>query len=576
MYHKKIYQFFLLVSLSTLTIIGCSNKVEETQVETPNSEQKKQPNIVVIITDDMGYSDLSFYGGEINTPNLDALRETGMMFTHFYSLPTCSPTRSVALSGVDNHQAGLGTMAEYLADDQKGKPGYEGYLNDKVVSIATLLKDAGYNTYMSGKWHLGKGEEGKGDLPSKRGFEQTFALLNGASDHYTDGGYEPFVNDKSTYTSNGEKTKLPDNFYSSDYYTDKLIEFIKNDRQENKPFFAYASYTSAHDPLQVPEEYTNKYLDKYKDGWDTIREQRFQRMKDLNLIPKDLELPPRWPKLKDWDEIQAWDSLTPEEQKYQAKTMAIYAGMIDNLDSNIGRLIAYLKEIDEYENTIFVFFSDNGAEGANRTAGPEYKERIEKEGIDNSYENIGKPKSFISLDKGWVQVSSTPLLWYKGRVSEGGIRVPAVFAYSKVIPANSRSDAFGSVLDLMPTLLDYAGVQHPGNNYNGRDIFPMQGKSLKPVLEGKQDRVYTDQDSVGFELFGYGNSALFQGDWKILRLIEPWGDGEWKLFNIRQDPRELTNLAQQYPERLKQMIALYEEYEKEKGVVTIDTITYPD
>ncbi|MGB3511195.1 MAG: sulfatase-like hydrolase/transferase, partial [Microcoleaceae cyanobacterium] len=239
-----------------------------------------------------------------------------------------------------------------------------------------------------------------------------------------------------------------------------------------------------------------------------------------------------------------------------------------------GRLIEHLKKIGEYENTIFVFFSDNGPEGANRAELERWQTWFEEEGIDNSYENMGKPNSFITLNKGWVQASSTPFLWFKGRVSEGGIRVPAIFAYSGVIPAGSRSDAFGSVLDLMPSLLGYAGVEHPGSSYNGREIYPMDGRSLEPVLAGKSDRVYTEEDSIAFELFGYGNSALFQGDWKILKLIPPWGDGEWKLFNIRQDPRELTNLARQYPDRLKEMITLYEQYEEEKGVISTTEVLY--
>lgn len=565
--YRKIYQFLAIAGFSALAVIVYSVTTKQNQTETTNSQQQKQPNIVMIIADDMGYSDISLFGGEIVTPNIDALAKAGMMFTSFYAAPTCSPTRAMVLSGVDNHQAGLGSMAEYTASNQKGKPGYEGYLNQKVVTIPTLLKDAGYHTYMAGKWHLGKE---KGLLPSDRGFEQTFALLEGAADHYTKLGYNP-ARPVANYRSNGEVVeKLPDNFYSTDYYTDKLIEFIDGDRKDNKnqPFFVYAAFTSPHDPLQVPEKYTQKYLGKYDAGWDSLREQRFQRMKELGLIAKDLELPPRW------TDIPTWDSLTPEQQKYEAKTMAIYAGMIDNMDYNIGRLIEHLKKIGEYENTVFVFFSDNGPEGANRAQLEPWQNWFKKEGIDNSYENIGKPNSFISLNEGWVQASSTPFLWYKGRVSEGGIRVPAIFAYPGVIPAGSRSDAFGSVLDLMPTLLGYAGVEHPGSSYNGQEIYPMDGRSLQPMLAGKSDRVYNEKDSVAFELFGYGNGALFQGDWKIVKLIPPWGDGQWKLFNIRQDPRELTNLSQQYPDKLKEMIALYEQYEKEKGVISTTEILY--
>jgi len=561
---RKMGQFFLLVSFSSLSMTGCSSLAEQTQTNEENYQQQTRPNIVMIIADDMGYSDMSLYGGEINTPNLDELAKAGMMLTHFYAAPTCSPTRSMVLSGVDNHQAGLGAMVEYMASNQKGKPGYEGYLNQRVVTIPNLLKDAGYHTYMAGKWHLGKQA---GFLPSDRGFEQTFALLDGAADHYTQRGYNP-ARPVASYSSNGEAVELPENFYSSDYYTNKLIEFIDSDRDDNQPFFVYATYTSPHDPLQVPEKYIQKYLGQYEIGWDQLRENRFQRMKQLGLIAEDLELPPRW------KTVQAWDSLTPEQQKYEAKTMAIYAGMIDNLDDNIGRLIDYLKEIGEYENTVFIFFSDNGPEGANRAQLERWQTWFEEDNINNSYENIGQPNSFVTLNPGWTQASSTPFLWYKGRVSEGGIRVPAIFAYSGVIAANSRSDAFGSVLDLMPTVLEYAGVKHPGTHYNGQEIYPIEGRSLEPVLAKKSDRVYSEEDTIAFELFGNGNSALFQGDWKIVRLIQPWGDGEWKLYNIRQDPRELIDLSEQYPERLKEMIAAYEKYAQEKGVIPTTEVLY--
>ncbi|MEL7036727.1 MAG: arylsulfatase [Cyanobacteria bacterium J06592_8] len=562
--YRKIYKFFLLFIFSTLTAIACSSNTEPTQTETPNSQQQKPPNIVMLIADDMGYSDLSLYGGEVKTPNIETLAKEGMMWTHFYASTTCPPTRAMILSGVDNHLAGFGTMPGYVASSQEGKPGYETQLSQKIVTMPTLLKDAGYNTYMVGKWHLGKKE---GWRPSERGFEQTFSLLDGAGDHYTKRGYLP-TRRVSEYSSNGKPVDLPENFYSTNYYTDKLIEFIDSDRKDKKPFFAYVAHTSPHDPLQVPDEHYQKYKGKYDAGWDSIREQRFQRMKEIGLIPQDLELPPRW------ENVPAWESLTSEEQKYEAKTMAIYAGMIDNLDENIGRLIDHLKQIGEYENTIFVFISDNGPEGANRPERPAWQAWLQEEGVDNSYGNIGKPNSFVALNIGWTQVSSTPFLWFKGRVSEGGIRVPAIFAYPGVIPADSQSDAFGSVVDLMPTLLEYAGVEHPGNSYNGQEIYPLNGRSLEPVLSGESDRVYTEEDSIGFELFGFGNSALIQGDWKILRLIEPWGDGEWKLFNIRQDPRELTNLAQQEPERLQEMIRLYEQYEQEKGVVSTTEVLY--
>ena len=563
MYHR-ISKFVLIVSLTTVTLIGFSSWKKSSQAKSDRTSNKP-PNIVLLIADDMGYSDIKPYGGEISTPNIDALAKEGMMFTNFHAMPSCSPSRAVILSGVDNHLAGFGNMGEHLASNQKGKPGYEGYLNDRVVALPTLLKEAGYHTYMAGKWHLGNKE---GYLPSDRGFEQSFGLTGGAATHFNDAiGYVP-ERPKASYTSNGKVVQLPKNFYSTEFYTNKLIEFIDGNQKDDKPFFAMATYTSPHDPLQAPQKDIQKYQGKYDIGWDRLRQKRFDQMKKLGLIPTNLELPPRLPN------VPNWDKLTPTQQRYEAKKMAIYAAMVENLDHNIGRLIDHLKKIGEYDNTIFIFFGDNGAEGSSRFDSKTYQEWFKQLGIDNSYENIGKINSFVAVGRGWAQVQATPHLWYKGRVSEGGIRVPAIVSYAGGIKGNSRNDAFSSVLDLMPTLLEYAQVKHPGTEYKGRPILPMEGRSLRPILEGKSDRIYGENDPVAFELFGTGNSALFMGDWKILKLSPPWGDGEWKLFNLRQDPRELNDLSQQHPQRLAKMISLYEQYEKEKGVISASENSY--
>lgn len=560
---QKIIRFLRLVSVTAIIVIGFASWRKSTEVQRERA-RSKPPNIVLLIADDLGYSDLSLYGGEVSTPNIEALANRGMMFTKFYAGATCSPSRSMLISGIDNHQAGLGSMGEYLSPNQVGKPGYEGFLNNRVVSLATLLKDGGYHTYMVGKWHLGAKS---GYLPSDRGFEQSFALLQGAANHYNQMGYNP-ARPKADYINNGEAVNLPANFYSTDVYTDRLIEYIDRDRSSSKPFFIYAAFTSPHDPLQASQADIKKFLGKYDMGWDKLRQQRFDRMKKLGIIPANIELPPRWSR------VPVWDSLTPEQKRYESKKMAIYSAMIKNLDDNIGRLIDHLKKIGEYDNTIFIFLSDNGAEGNNRLESQKYQTWFKKEGIDNSYQNIGNANSFVGLNRAWAQVGSTPFLWYKGRVSEGGIRVPAIFSYAGVIKAGNKTAAFASVMDVMPTLLEYAGVKHPGTSYKGNQILPMQGRSLRSLLEGKRDRIYNENDGIGFELFGSGNSALFQGDWKILKLSPPWGDGQWKLFNLREDPRELVDLSKQHPERLVKMISLYEKYAQEKGVISASKELY--
>src|SRR5919202_1716007 len=419
--YRRIYKFVLIASFTTVTRIGFSSWRKSTKAESETSKAKA-PNIVVLLADDMGYSDLSLYGGELSTPNIEALAKRGIMFTNFHATPVCSASRAEILSGVDHHLAGFGSMAEYLDPNQVGKPGYEGYLNNRVVTLPTLLKDAGYHTYMAGKWHLGKE---KGYLPSDRGFEQSFALLQGAANHYNEMGYSP-ARPKATYRSNGEVVHLPANFYSTNFYTDKLIEYINQNCGDGKPFFVYAAFTAPHEPLQAPQEYIQRFLGKYDMAWDRVRQERFERMKKLGIIPSNLEFPPRWPS------VPAWDSLTSEQQRYESKKMALYAAMVANLDDNIGRLLDHLKKIGEYDNTIFIFLSDNGAEGNTRLESKRYKTWLKKEGIDNSYENIGSANSFVGYGRTWAEVGTTPFMWYKGRVSEGGVRVPAIISYSGV------------------------------------------------------------------------------------------------------------------------------------------------
>ncbi len=555
--HRRITKFIFIATTATVTIIGFSSWRSITKAQSSASKAKDRPNIVVILADDMGYSDLRMYGGEVPTPNIEALAKSGTMLTNFHAMPSCSPSRATLLSGVDNHKSGLGTMKESLKPYQQGKPGYEGDLNNRVVSIATLFKDGGYNTYMVGKWHLGAQSP---YLPSDRGFEQSFALLDGEANHFTEKPISP--NRLPQYRSNGAVAHLPKDFYSTDFYTNKLIEFIDRDRQEGKPFFAYTAYTSPHLPFQVQQKYIQKYVGKYDMGWDKLREQRFERQKQLGVIPGNLQLPPRIPG------VPAWNELTPEQQRYESKRFAIYAGMTENLDDNIGRLIDHLKQIGEYDNTIFLFFSDNGPEGVDRKA--KSQQWVQEAGYNNSLDNMGNSDSLISVNPGWAQVSATPFLGYKEHLSEGGIREPAFFSYPGAIKSGSKSDALLFERDIMPTLLDFAKVEHPGESYQGNPVFKLDGRSIRPLLEGKVSRIYGENDPVGFELtLNSADSALYLGDWKILKISEPpFGDGQWKLFNLRQDPRELNDLSKQEPERLAAMIFLYKQYEQANGVIS--------
>ena len=517
-----------------------------------------RPNILLIVADDFGYTDLSTYGGgDIAMPNIDNLAQQSIVFTNFHSLPTCSPTRSVMLSGVDNHINGVGTMAEVMAPNQKGKAGYEGYMTDRVVSVADLLKDSGYHTYMTGKWHLGDND---GSRPYDKGFEQVFSLLHGEGNNFNDESSVP--GHLSEFYSNDTSVSLPENFYSSDYYADTMINYIKKNHGDGKPMFMYLAFQATHWPLQAPQEYVKKYDGKYGSGWDALREMRFNHMKELGIVSHDLPLPSRHPK------VPAWDSLTPEQQMYEAKKMAIYAAMADNMDYNVGKVLDYLKQTGEYDNTIIIFTSDNGAESTD-TEGviqelltpDQYVEWQEKH--DNSIENLGNANSMIGYGPGWSDVSNTPFRDFKGFVSEGGIHVPFILKLPNH-STGSKTNAFASVLDLTPTFLDYTGIDHP-QIYNGKQVAPLSGKSLRPLLDGKTESIYGENDPIGFELFG--NKALFLGDWKILQLSDGYGDGKWRLYNLQQDPGELNDLSSDNPELLQKMTSLYEKYSTDVGVI---------
>ena len=560
---QKFYrQGALFVLLMSLLVIGRQGAA---QAQAQRRSDGKRPNILFLVADDMGYSDIGPFGSEVKTPNLDALAKGGMKFTNFHASGSCSPSRSMMLTGVDNHRNGLGTMDHLVGHrpTQQGAPGYVGYLNDKVVTVATLLRDGGYHTYQAGKWHLG-GEPDQ--LPKARGFEKNFTMVPGGGSHYNRQEY--WVTSRlARYNDNGKDIEtLPNDFYSTKTFTDKIMENIRADHGDGKPFFAYVAYTAPHAPIQAPDEYIKKYMGRYDAGWDKLRAERFERMKTLGLVPDYLELPPRW------HEVPAWDELSSETQKYEAKRMAVYAAMIEYLDFSVGRWVDYLKKIGEYENTIIVFLSDNGADEHDNIGAGNYTWPKEA-GYDNSYENVGRGTSFQSLAAGWAEVAATPFYGAKGVMTEGGIRVPMIVHYPAGIAAGSSTNAFASVLDLTPTWIEYAGVKPPNGEYNGKKVFPFDGRSMRPLWGKSATTIYGPDEPIGFELYGTTNKALFMGDWKILRVGDhPWGKGgnePWKLFNMRSDPRELNDLSALYPAQFKKMIAAHEAYEADVKVISV-------
>jgi arylsulfatase len=468
------------------------------------------------------------------------------------------------LSGCDHHVAGFGNMDEALGPKQKGKPGYEGYLNDRVVPVAKVLRAAGYHTYWAGKSHMGYEPS---QWPAAMGFERDFALLQGGGTNFNEMKYPDPAHPKLTFTLNGKPLdKLPDDHFSTEAYTDFIIKSNEEHKADGKPFFAYLSFQAVHSPFAAPDDWLDKYKGVYDKGYDAIRAERLARMKELGIVSKDTALTPRVP------QVPAWDTLTPEQKKLSARRMEIYAAMLANMDHHIGRLIDHLKQTGQYENTVVVFLSDNGAEPLELSALVEtiYSADAKKwffENFDTRPENWGRKGSNVDYGAAWAQVGSTPFRFFKHWVAEGGIRTPLIIAGAGVKNAGAIKPAVTHVTDLVPTFLELAGVKHPSET--DKKLAPLRGKSLTPLLTGKTESVRTEEDWIGEELFG--NRMIRQGDWKICNLLKTAaGTGEWQLFNLKNDPGETTDLSKQEPAKTKAMIALWDKYAEQNGVVLTD------
>lgn len=531
------------------------------QSSNPQTEARR-PNIVIILADDMGYSDMGMFGSEIKTPNMDGLASNGVRFTNFYTHASCSPSRSMLLSGVDTHLNGLGNMDEWTAPNQVGKAGYEGNLNDKVVTIPQLLKEAGYHTYMVGKWHMGKSPD---KIPAARGFERDFSLLEGAGSYWDMTNFTA-LNPNSLFTEDGKYlTKLPKKYYATETYTDKLISFIDANHADGKPFFAYVAHQAPHDPYHLPRDWRDRHVGQYDFGWDMQRNERLKRQKELGIVPESTSLSERM-----WF-VPEYALLAPAARALIGRKMELYAGLVENLDYHIGRLIDHLKEIGEYENTVFIVFGDNGAEGTDLAA--------MIAGTPGSRDNLyfamkwsqtdpnawGDPGSYVGYGAGWAQVSMTPFSQYKGWLAEGGIRNALIVSG----PVNKRekgsiNNGLMSIADIMPTLLDIAGTSYP-KNYNGNELPPLIGKPWTKVLAGESESPRTQEDYIAWELFG--NRALRQGDWKLRWEIKPIGKSEWELFNLAADAAEKNDLATSNPEKLREMLILWDDYVTKNNVI---------
>lgn len=388
------------------------------QCSTPKQDvQQSNPNILLIIVDDLGYSDLGCYGSEIDTKNIDALADQGIRFTNFYASPNCSPSRAMLMTGMDHHQAGIGAMAVLMGPNQKGKRGYEGYLNNQTATFSELLKDKGYRTYYTGKWHLGKNDIAN---PNARGFDKAWWQVGGTPNSHFD-WTAPNPRIKNPYFENDIPQKeVPENLFSSNFYTNKLISYLEEDNTKDQPFLGILSFSAVHLPVHCPESHIDLYKGKYKAGYEALRQSRLQKQKELGITAKNVELANLPPNASPWEE------LTTEEQLYYARRMEVYAGMVDNVDDNIGKLVDYLKKTGEYENTLILLMSDNGGAGFNGYQSPGGKKRYAA--ADNSIENLGKKGSNFYIGAGWGSAISTPFRLFKRHIAEGGLRIPMIIS----------------------------------------------------------------------------------------------------------------------------------------------------
>ncbi len=502
--------------------------------ETPSKEQEdRRPNLLLLVADDLGYADLGCYGGDIATPNIDGLAARGVRFSRFHASPYCAPTRAMLLSGNDNHIAGMGVQS--LVTEVFG---YEGRLSDRIAIMPEVLRTAGYHTYMAGKWHLGMTDEAD---PHRRGFEHAFALLPGAGNHYDDQGlFRSFPT--SPYTEDGQPARWERGRYSTDFYTDKLIEYIERHRDDDRPFFVYAAYTSPHWPLQVDERYWKKYEGRYDAGYEVLREERLASLKAAGMVPENAVLPPRHPRVADWN------SLSPAEQRKEARKMELYAGMVDNLDYNIGRLLQYLDTIGELDNTLIVFMSDNGAAAEDFYYNPVYGPFLQ-EHFNDAYENMGAPRSFISYGPQWAEAGSAPFRYFKGQVTEGGLIAPMILAGPGVERRGEIHHGLVTLLDIAPSFFEAARAVYPDTL--GRQ-FPLKGRSVLELAGGRSEQVH--DSAYVFALEHGGRAMLRKGDWKLVHNDPPFREEQFALYHLPDDLGEIRDLKEAEPEKFAELL----------------------
>ena len=529
-------RFFCIISGSLLLgMLACS------------APSPAPPNIILILADDMGYSDIGCFGSEIQTPHLDKLASEGVRLSRFYNNARCCPSRAALLTGVYPHQAGVGAMT----DTDIPIPEYQGYFNEQTVTIADVLREAGYATYLSGKWHVG---EEPAHWPLAHGFDRCFSLIQGAASYFD---FLPYRNERwppgnaLTVVCDNEPVNLSDTtFYATDLYTDEALRLL-DEHDSEKPFFLYLSYTAPHWPLHALPEDIARYEGTYQAGWEAIRQTRYKRLQTLGLISPPTKLSEKNPANRDWSR------LSQEEQRQEARLMTVYAAMIDRLDQNIGRLLDYLETSGQLGNTAIFFLSDNGGSTAGSLTGGNYGHpRFDPEATP------GTPTSFTGYGKSWANVSNTPFRFFKTDTYEGGIASPFVAWYPGHFKSNHIAGSATHIVDLMPTIAELAGTNYPDTR-NGRAILPAEGTSLVSVLSG-EDHLADRQ--LYFEHMG--NSGIVEGNWKLVRSHQQ----AWELYNLTEDRSETNNLATEFPDQLDALRRKYEQWAEKNRVLPWEVV----
>ncbi|MGO2110949.1 MAG: sulfatase-like hydrolase/transferase [Pseudoclavibacter sp.] len=545
-----------MTALMATTMTGC--------VTANSSEGGDSPNILMVLLDDLGYTDLNAYGGEVSTPTIDSLVDDGMQFSNFHANPVCAPTRASLMTGQDPHSVGFGAQDGFGPPGVPlTTPGYSGSLEGNYTGIATLLSDAGYVTYQVGKWHLGNRDT---QNPQALGFDENFTLYDGGASHFGDmlglapKAVEP-VN-TARYERNGRPVEtLPDDFYSTHAYTDELLQMLEGNANSTNPFFGYLAYTAPHDPLHVPDHRrVDHYLDIYLDdnNFEELRSDRIAGLSDAGLIDPDVAI--RWP-----EQTPEWDALSTHQKQDLAYRLAVYAAMIEDVDIQLGRIIDHLKQSGEYDNTLIVVASDNGAASAPRTlytTAPGAAEWHDQQYPLTEFEDYGEPGSFATLGLPNAQVSSGPFFHSKMSVFEGGTRVPAIIKApgSAIDPVPGQTDAFAHISDLYPTFADYAGA----GLVEPDDVL---GDSIRPLLEGTSDGIGSDEFGMEF----LGNRAYWDGDWKLVYApVEGGGSGSYSLYNLADDPGETNDVVDEHADLAQSLAEKWDEYAAERGVVPAD------